>query len=340
MPRVGTGASRGVEDPAGGVSHVGLVGFRLDFQLLDGFHRGRDRRPIGQVGDRHALDQVAVAAARAAAERERRRTGLILVAHELRIAGLNDARCRDRREEGVAPEDGQGSQRVFVERGRLRCAHTLDERCFTGHGQLLGDRPHFEREVEHRRLLRADAKSCSLLGLEARERHSHGIRAGQHAGHDVLADFIRHRRALAVRVFVDERHFGAGDHALNVSHDPAQRALVGLRSCDCRAGEQECCSAGHTPLRLVQAHKGNSLRLICAFTECAQALGASPVPRIVAATATDQFPANSGGLRTFAALRARRHARITDSRVRVGRVERTKMKLPQIDAANHRQSCS
>ena len=181
---------------------------------------------------------------------------------------------------------------------------------------------------------------CSLLGLESRERHAHRIRAGQHAGHDVLADFVRHRRALAVRVFVDERHFGAGDHALNVFHDPAQRALVGLCSCDCRAREQECWSAGHTPLRLVHAHKGNSIRLICALTDYVQALGASPVPRMSPQRPTINFQRIQAELRTLVALRVRRHASITNIRVRVGRVERTKMKLPPIDAANHRQSCS
>jgi hypothetical protein len=44
------------------------------------------RGAIAEVGDRHAVDEVVVAAARAAAERQQRRVGLILLAVELRIA--------------------------------------------------------------------------------------------------------------------------------------------------------------------------------------------------------------------------------------------------------------
>ena len=135
---------------------------------------------------------------RAAAERELRRTGLILVAHELRIAGLDHARRGDRREEGVAAEDRQVLQRLLVERRRLRRAGALDERRLAGDGDLLGDRADLEREVEHGRLLRADAEAFRSSVLKPGQRDADRVGARQHAGKRVLADFVRHRRALAL----------------------------------------------------------------------------------------------------------------------------------------------
>ena len=137
VPGVRPRAGRGVEDAARRVPHVGLVGLGLHLQLFHRLHRRGDGRAIGQVGDRHAFDQVAVAAPRAAAERQLRRAGLVLIPHELRIAGLNDARRRDGREERVAPEDRQVLQGLLVERRRLRRARALDERRFAGDGHLL-----------------------------------------------------------------------------------------------------------------------------------------------------------------------------------------------------------
>ena len=95
--RVRSGARRGVEHAAGRVAHVGFVGLGLDPHFLDRFDRRHDGRAIDEVGDRHAFEQVAVAAARAAAEREVRGVGLVLVADELRVAGLDHARRGNRR---------------------------------------------------------------------------------------------------------------------------------------------------------------------------------------------------------------------------------------------------
>ena len=218
------------------MAHVRFVGLGLDLQLFDRLHRRRDRRTVRKVGDRHAFDQVAVAAARAAAQRELRRAGLILIAHELRIAGLDHARRRYRGEEGVAAEDRQVLQRFLIERGGLRRARALDERRFTGDGDLFGEGAYLQQEVEYERLLRADAEALALIRLEAGERHADGIGAGQHAAEGVLADLVGHRGAFRIGVFVDEGDFRAGDHALRIAHRAAQCALVGL----CAEGGRGC----------------------------------------------------------------------------------------------------
>ena len=235
-PRVRPRAGRRVEDAAGGVPHVGLVGLGLHLELFHGLHRRRNGGTIRQIGNRHAFNQVAIAAARAAAERELRRAGLILVAHELRIAGLNDARRRDGREERVAPEDGQVLQGLLVERRGLRRARALDERCVASDRHLLGDRADLEREIQHRRLLRADAEALAYFRFESGKGNTNGVWSWKHARKCVLANFIRHRRSLGVGVFVDQEHLGAGNDSLWIPNRAAQRSLIRLRAeLDCAA---------------------------------------------------------------------------------------------------------
>ena len=268
VPRIRPRAGRGVEDAARRVPHVGLVGLGLHLQLFHRLHRRRDGRAIGQVGDRHAFNQVAVAAPRAAAERQLRRAGLILIAHELRIAGLNHARRRDGREERVAAEDRQVLQGLLVERRRLRRAGALDERRFAGDGHLLGDGADLEREIQHGRLLRADSEAFAFFGLESGKRDADGVGARQHARKRVLADFVRHRRSLGVRVFVDERHFGAGDHALCIPHRAAQRPLIGLRADVGRADKRAHHTGDARPQTdVAPRHVGFSLPAITANAE-------------------------------------------------------------------------
>ena len=230
MPRIRPRAGCGVEDTSRRVPHVGLVGLGLHLQLFHRLHRRGDGRAIRQVGDRHTFNQVAVAAPRAAAERQLRRAGLVLIPHELGIPGLNDARRRDGREECVAPEDWQVLQGLLIERRRLRCAGALDDWCFTGDRHLLADGADHEREIQHGRLLRADSKALAYFRLEARKRNADGVRSRKHARKRVFAYFIRHRRSLGVRVFVDERHFGARDHTLWILYCAAQRPLICLRA--------------------------------------------------------------------------------------------------------------
>ena len=183
-----------------------------------------------KIGNRHAFNQVAIAATRAAAERQLRRAGLILIAHELRIAGLNDARRRDGREERVAPEDGQVLQGLLVERRGLRRARAFDERSVARDRHLLGDRADFEREIQHRRLLRADTKALAYFRLESGKGNADGVWSWKHARKRVLANFIRHRRSLGVRVFVDQEHLGAGNDSLWIPNRAAQRSLIRLRA--------------------------------------------------------------------------------------------------------------
>ena len=88
-----------VERAAAGATGLGVVGVDLHVDVFERFDRRVGRRAVAHVGDRHAVNQVVVAAARAAAERQQRGVGLILLAVELRVAGGDDRRHRHREQE-------------------------------------------------------------------------------------------------------------------------------------------------------------------------------------------------------------------------------------------------
>ncbi len=219
--------------------HVRLVGLRLHADLLHRFDRRHDGRAVDEVGDRHPFEQVAVAAPRPAAQRQVGRVRLVLIAHELRVARLDDARRRDRRVEGVAPEDRQRLQRILVQRRGHRCARPLDHRRRAGHRHLLAQLADLQREVLHNRLLRADPQTRPFLALEPGEADPETVDARQHAREHVLADVVRHRGARGVGLFIRQRHLHAGDHTLGIADKAAQSTLVSL-SCrrQCRNGHQ------------------------------------------------------------------------------------------------------
>ena len=239
VPLVRAGSRGDVEDAAGGAAHVGVVGLHLDAHVLECFSRRRPRRAVDEVRDRDALDEIRVATPRPAAERQERRVRLILIADELRVAGLNHVRRGDRRVKGVAAEDRQRRDVLGGERRRHRGRGALDQRRLAAHGDLLRQPAYFEREVLHHLLLRRQLQAGSLLGPEPRERGTQGVGAGQHAGEDVLAHFVGDYGSRRARGFVDQGHLGRGDDALRVADDAANRALVGLRESRGRGREKD-----------------------------------------------------------------------------------------------------
>ena len=95
--------SRGhVEHAAAGPAHLGVVGVDLDLDLLDRLDRRIEHGAAAQFRDRHAVEQVVVGADAAAAERDARRVGLILLPVELRIPDRHHGGDRDADQEGVA----------------------------------------------------------------------------------------------------------------------------------------------------------------------------------------------------------------------------------------------
>ena len=80
----------GVEDAAARGAHLRVVGVDLNLHVLERFDRRVGDGAIAHVGDRDPIDRVAVAAPRAAAKRQQRRVGLILLPVELRVTRGND----------------------------------------------------------------------------------------------------------------------------------------------------------------------------------------------------------------------------------------------------------
>lgn len=218
---------------------VARPSLELDLHVLDRLGRRHPRRTVDEVGDRDAFDQVGVAAARPAAQRQQRGAGLILVAHKLRIARLDHAWRRDRRVEGVAAEDWN--------RGNLRRRHgrrhrrggALDNGRLRGHRELFRQSADFEREVLDHDLLRRDAEALPLFGAETGQGHADGVDTRKHARERVLADLVRRRRAHGVGVFVDERDVDARDDALRVLDQAAHASLIRLRDQACGCDERD-----------------------------------------------------------------------------------------------------
>ena len=210
------------------MTHVGVVGFDLDFQILDRFDRGHNRGTIRELGDRHAFEQVAVAAARPPAQRQKRRIRLVLIADELRVARLDHVRGGDRQVEGVAPEDRQAFEHLRVQGRRHRRVRTLDERRLPGDRNLFFDRAHLQREVLDDELLRADAKPLPFFRLEPRNRDLQRVGGGENVREGVFPDIIGHGRARGVCLLVDEDDFCARNDTLRIADLAADATLIRL----------------------------------------------------------------------------------------------------------------
>jgi len=74
MHRVRARFQECVKDAATSPSHLGIVGIGLDLHFLNCFQRRNDNGAIGGVRDWYAINQIVVAANRAAGNRNRRRT--------------------------------------------------------------------------------------------------------------------------------------------------------------------------------------------------------------------------------------------------------------------------
>ena len=65
---VGAGFHEGVKHTATGARHFGVVGVGLNFDFLDGFQSGDDDRAIVGIGDWNTIEQIVIAADRAAGD--------------------------------------------------------------------------------------------------------------------------------------------------------------------------------------------------------------------------------------------------------------------------------
>jgi len=183
---------------------------------LNTLDRRHGRHPVAQVGDRHAVERVVVAAARAAAKRHQRRVGLILLPIELRVAGRNDRGDRSANHECVSAGSGKSLQRRGIEDGARGRVRRIDERRLAGDRDVLGNRPDFHREVEREELLRADANPAAIDRLVTLERRLDPVGTGIDVREDELAALVCDNRALDVRLLVGERHLDARDDAASV----------------------------------------------------------------------------------------------------------------------------
>src|SRR5262249_10930515 len=73
-------------------SHLRVVGMHLNFDIFKRFDCWIRRRTIAKIGNRNAVQRVVIAAACAAAERDQRRIGLILLPIELSTTRWNHSR--------------------------------------------------------------------------------------------------------------------------------------------------------------------------------------------------------------------------------------------------------
>ena len=156
VPLVGARLGGGVERAAAGASRLRVVGVDLHGHVLQRFDGRIGRGAVQHVGDRHAVDQVVVAAAGAAAQRQQRGVGLVLLAVELRIARGDHGGHGDGEEERRSAAARQRRQLLGVDHRAGRRRRGVDERRRAGDGDRLLELAHFEGDVEGEELLRRD----------------------------------------------------------------------------------------------------------------------------------------------------------------------------------------
>ncbi len=238
VPLVGARLGGGVEDAAAGTTRFRVVGVHLHgdaFQTLD---RGVGRGAVAQVGNRHAVEQVVVAAARAAAHRQERRVRLVLLAVELRVARGDDRGHRDREEERGTAAARQRFELLRVDDRAGRRVRRVDERGRARDRDGFLQRADFKSDVERDELLGADADALVLVRLEPGQRRLHRVGAWRHGGEVVLTRLVGHDLARGARAFVDQLHRHTGNDAVRVFHRTAQAARK-------RLGCREASGHGH-----------------------------------------------------------------------------------------------
>ena len=217
-----------VEHAAARAPHFRVVGVHLHLHIVERFDRGVRDRAVGQVGDRHAVQRVVVAAACAAAERQQRGVGLILLAIELRVARRNDSGYRRADEKRGASGCRQRLQRLHVEHRALRGIRGLDQRRLAGDRDVLFDGADLEGQIEHDEGLRPDPDAGALDLLEPLQRRPHRVRPWIDAREHVLAAVVGDSGAIDVRLLVVERHFHTGHDAAGVLDRAAEAPLEAL----------------------------------------------------------------------------------------------------------------
>ena len=143
MKIVGSGFHQRVEHTATSARHFGVVGVGLNLDFLNGFQgRDNDRAIIG-IGDRNTIEQVIVAANRAAGDGDHRRTALIFHAVIGGRTDLHNVLRKSRHHERVAAQVGQIDQLLVIENLALRRVGRFHQRHLFGHKHAFGDVTNF-----------------------------------------------------------------------------------------------------------------------------------------------------------------------------------------------------
>ena len=225
---VGAGPQRRVEHAAAGAAHLGIVGVDLHLHVLERLDARVGGGAVAQVGDGDAVERVVVATAGAAAERQQRGVGLVLLAVELGVAGGDHRRHRRADQEGGASGGRQRLHVGLVEDRADRRVRSLDPGRLAGDVHRLLEAADLELHVQRQELLRADLHAALGHGLEARHRDLDAVQARREVRQVVLASRVGHRRSRDVGLLVDRRHFGARHDAGGIVHGAADAALIAL----------------------------------------------------------------------------------------------------------------
>ena len=211
---VGARPRRDVERTATGAARLGVVLVHLHRHVVEGLDARVGRGAVADVADRHAVDQVVVAAARAAAERQQRGVGLVLLAVELRVARGDHRRQRDGEEERRPAAARQRRQLLGADDAAARGVRRVDERRRAGDGDRLLQLADFERDVDRGELLRRNAKTPVLVVLKPAARRAPWCLAAR--PRSVLPLLVRDSVTGRAGAFVDQRHRHAGNDAVRV----------------------------------------------------------------------------------------------------------------------------
>ena len=222
--------SRGhVEHAPARPTHLGVVRVYLDLDLLDRLDRRIEHGATAQFRDGHAVEQVVVGADAAAAERDARGVGLILLAVELGVPHRHHRRHGDADQEGVASGRRQRLERLAIQRSARRRGRRVDERRLSGHRDRFLEPADLERDVDRDELLGADRQALGLVPLVPGDLSLQGVAAWRDRREVVLAHVIGDHLARVVRRLVGQRDRHARHDAVGVVDCSAHSAGELLR---------------------------------------------------------------------------------------------------------------
>ena len=221
---VGPGPRRHVEHAAAGAAHLGVVGVDLDLHFLDRLDGRVQHGAAGQLGDRHAVEQVVVGADAATAERHERGVALILLPVELRVAGGHHRRHVTPIRKALRPGAGRVSS---TSRSSVPPVEAL-EVSMSGAAPVTVtvscSVPTSSRMSRVRNCWVPMRTPGALVGLEAGQRGLDRVGAGRDGREVVFAGVVGGRLAGDAGRFVDQLHGDAGNHAVGVPHRAAHAA--------------------------------------------------------------------------------------------------------------------